>query len=233
MLIAAFDTSSASGSIALVRGRELVAEVNVGDVGTHADWLMGAFSALLDSVSLKAEDIDLFAVGAGPGSFTGLRIGVSTIKGLAWALGRKVVGVSTLEALAMNMRFSGMPVCPLLDARKGEVYTALYDPSGEDMDCIVDGTAVTPERLFEIIRSEAGGAPVAFLGDGLGVYEADVRENVDSAVIAPASLWGVRASNTAMIAAGHTEAAVEPGALSPVYLRKSQAEIKAAERAPG
>ncbi|MBI5587092.1 MAG: tRNA (adenosine(37)-N6)-threonylcarbamoyltransferase complex dimerization subunit type 1 TsaB [Deltaproteobacteria bacterium] len=225
MLVLAFDTSSPSGSVAIVRDGALVAELTVGNVGTHADWLMNAVTRLLGSAGIDIKEVDLFAVDNGPGSFTGLRIGVATVKGLAWALGKKVAGVSTLESLALNLRYSGLVVCPLLDARKGEVYSALYRFNGAATSAVMEDSVMAPEALFRA-ASEVG-SPVVFLGGGLNVYGEAVRKNVKGALVAPEALWHIRASNVALLALQNPSAASDPSELLPAYLRKSEAELKA------
>lgn len=223
----AFDTSSTSGSIALVRDGSLVAEWTVGDVGTHADWLMRSIDGILASRGLRVTDVDNFAVCTGPGSFTGLRIGVSTVKGLAWALGKDVITVSTLKALALNARYSLDPVCPMLDARKKEVYTALYSFSSGSVETLIPESALPPSELFDKIRDLGLNAPVLFIGSGLAVYGQLVREQVRQSVFAPEPLWHVRAANTALLASEPDARSCSPLTLAPVYLRKSEAEIKA------
>lgn len=227
MKIAAFDTSSPSGSIAILDDNRLVAELTVGSVGVHSEWLLRSYDFVLKESGLAPDGIDLFAVGVGPGSFTGLRIGLSTVKGLAWATGRRVVGISTLAALAMNLRTSNMAVCPLLDARKGEVYAAVYGFNAEAASVIIEEAALTPEELFKRIDEAKLATSVIFLGVGLGVYEEAVRTNLPGVKIAPDALWNVRASNVGLLALEAAGAAVEPHALTPVYLRKSEVEIKA------
>lgn len=224
MKILAFDTSSASGSVALVDGERLLCEWNSGCVGTHSNWLMPAIDGVLKAAGARLADIDLYAVDAGPGSFTGLRVGVSTVKGLAWATGRKVVGVSTLEALAFNLRYSRMPVCPVLDARKGEVYAAVYRCADGDTEAMMKESALSPAALFERLREVEG--PVVFLGNGLTVYAEEISRNVPGAVVAPATLWPMRASNIAMLALKRASQAAYPAGIGPLYLRKSEAEIK-------
>ncbi|MBI5886316.1 MAG: tRNA (adenosine(37)-N6)-threonylcarbamoyltransferase complex dimerization subunit type 1 TsaB [Deltaproteobacteria bacterium] len=226
--IAAFDTSSSSGSIAILDDGRLVAELNVPRPGLHAEWLLEAFGRMLKDIGAAVSDIDLYAVGAGPGSFTGLRIGISVVKGLAWACGKRVAGVSTLEALAMNLRGSDIAVCPILDARKGEVYAAVYGFNGEAMRVIIEEAAFKPAILFARIREAGLADGVIFLGEGLRAYQAQVMDNLPGAAIAPAELWHVRALNVAMLAMNAPEKMVEPGALVPVYLRKSEVEVKAA-----
>lgn len=239
------DTCSTSGSIALFEGQggegraggtggpdggRLVAELTVGHVGTHSEWLMDGVKVQLESAGWRVEDIDLLALAVGPGSFTGLRIGVSVLKGLAWAMDKPVFGVSTLQALSMNLRYSAQTVCPLLDARKGEVYTALYKDRGGAMAPVLKDCALRPEELIERVleqqKEHKEAPPTVFVGDGLRVYAGVFKEAIKGAVVAPAPLWLIRASNIAELALKGEGKRMEPGEISPVYLRKSEAEIK-------
>lgn len=226
MKILAFDTSSTSGSIALLDDRRLVEECTAGDVGTHADWLMRAADTLLKSSSCRINEIDLFAAGIGPGSFTGLRVGISTVKGLAWAHKKNVAGVSTLKSLALNLRYSNSLVCPVLDARKGELYTALYSLVGDKPETLLEESALTPENLFKFLYTEAKGRQVVFIGNGLKVYADAIKGNVKEAVFTPEPLWHVRASNIALLASDDYTQNMAPERLCPVYLRKSEVELK-------
>jgi tRNA threonylcarbamoyladenosine biosynthesis protein TsaB len=186
---------------------------------------MESLAGLLKSAKWSAEDIDLLALGLGPGSFTGLRIGVSIVKGLAWAMKRPVLGVSTLKALAMNVAYSDLTVCPLLDARKGEVYTALYRRQGGVMEALMKDCALRPEGLVKKVLGIKGG-PTVFLGGGLSVYSEEIIGNIKNAILAPESLWHVRASNIAELALRGAGVKMSPDEMGPVYLRKSEAELK-------
>ncbi len=252
MNILAFDTSSDSGSIALLRTDglgeggvnntpRLIAQWTVADVGLHARWLLKSIDSFLksDSVNTSITDIDYLAVTAGPGSFTGLRIGISTVKGLAWSLGVPVVTVSTMEAMAMNIddtadapRFG---ICPVLDARKKEVYTALFtltmnsDGCGEYKRELAD-IAIAPQELVEVINKKPE-VPTVFLGTGLNRYEDFLSQHTHSgAFIADAGLWPLRAASIARLALRSLNAGVKGTTaieLTPTYLRKSEAELKA------
>lgn len=169
--------------------------------------------------------VDLFAVTTGPGSFTGLRIGVSTVKGLSWPLRKKTVGVSTLAALAMNIPFSSRLVCPVLDARKGEVYSALYDTSGGFPKAVIEDSAMTLASLLEEVSKRTPLSSVVFLGKGLEVYSKEIQKAAPGAHIAT-GLSVVRASAVGLLGFERAIDAVDPSALTPVYLRKSEAEIK-------
>jgi len=228
------DTSAASGSIALVRDGRLVSERIVGDAGPHARWLLASVKSLLDDFGLTPGGIDLYAVAVGPGSFTGLRIGISTVKGLAWSSGRPVAPVSTLSALAMNAPFSGHAVCPVLDARKSEVYAALYASEDGRLTALMEPEAITPGALLKRMdRLIPEGAGVVFLGSGLKTYGAVLSEGRAGAVIAPEPLWHVRASNIALLASEKGAVTAHPGDLVPLYLRKSEAELGRLSRRGG
>ncbi|MBI2401053.1 MAG: tRNA (adenosine(37)-N6)-threonylcarbamoyltransferase complex dimerization subunit type 1 TsaB, partial [Deltaproteobacteria bacterium] len=214
-----------SGSIALLEDRTLVSEWSVGNAGRHAIWLLPAVKSHLENAGLDITQIDLFAVAVGPGSFTGLRIGISTVKGLAWPLGKKAIGVSTLAALAMNVPFFNRLVCPVLDARKGEVYAALYDTSGGFPIAVLEDAAMTPAALIAEISKRGIGGTVVFLGSGLDVYSKQIEQGVPGAVLAP-GLSLVRASVIGSLGFERSGEAVDPAVLTPAYLRRSEAEIK-------
>jgi tRNA threonylcarbamoyladenosine biosynthesis protein TsaB len=228
--ILAIDTSSVAGSIALVEDGLVAGELMVSDVGRHSKWLLGAVDEFLKDQGLEVSEIDLFAVGSGPGSFTGLRIGISTLKGLAWALGRPVIGVSTLEALAMNLSVEDGLVCPLLDARKKQVYSALFSVKAGRLERLFNDKAFSPEGLIDALRG--GGhigndAPtLTFLGHGLDPYAGFIESEIDGCSFAPQGLWDVSAASIGLIAHSRRSEATEPRALLPVYRRASEAEFK-------
>ncbi|MBW7956637.1 MAG: tRNA (adenosine(37)-N6)-threonylcarbamoyltransferase complex dimerization subunit type 1 TsaB [Deltaproteobacteria bacterium] len=226
MKILAIDTSSQSGSIALLEDRRLISEWTVGDAGTHSNWLLKSLEAHLKNAGQKLDEIDLFAIDVGPGSFTGLRIGISALKGLAWPLGKDIAGVSTLASLAMNLPYSARVVCPVLDARKGEVYTALYETMSGLPKAVMPDSAMRPEALLKEIEGRGLEGEIVFLGSGLSVYMELLVETLRDAYAAPPHLWHIRASNVGLLAFEHAGEAVSPAELVPVYLRKSEAELK-------
>lgn len=224
MKILAFDTSSASGSVALVDDNVLAAEWTSSRVAAHAVWLLPHIDGLLRGVNLGIRDIDIFAVANGPGSFTGLRIGISVAKGLAWSLRKRAVGVSTLDALAMNFAYAGMPVCAALDARRGEMYAAIYDFSEGSPRAIMAQSALTPEGLSAAIAGLDIKTPIIFAGSGINAYADYIKTNVKNAIFAPEPLWHIRASNVALAAyeITRTKEALDPAMLPLVYLRKGE-----------
>ena len=228
MKILAVDTSTRTGSVALLEDDTMVAELQVSSAETHAKRLMAVIDATLDLAGLGLEAVDAFAVTVGPGSFTGLRIGISAVKGLAFATGKPVTGVSTLEALAYQFPWSPGLVCPLLDARKDEVYTALYRCGGrETVEKVSSDCAVRPKEWLERIQEDC-----LFVGDGAVAYKDMIEKIVGrGARFAPFYLHAPRASvvgalGMEQIKRGETADVSE---LVPFYIRQSDAEIKLAQ----
>jgi len=233
MLTLAIDCTTQTLSLALLDGSEVRAETNLNPGRHHAETLLPAAERLLAEAVVEPGNVDLLACTVGPGSFTGLRIGVSTLKGMALALGKPVVGVSTLEALAQNAMPAGRLVCPMLDARRDQVYAGLYrtgpegcpEPAGKEALVGIDSLL---ERL--------GDGEVLFLGDGAVRHEERlVRVMGPRAILAQSGCHAVRAGAVGMIALrrfrekGGGDDAVT---LAPRYLRLSEAEMKIAGTAP-
>ena len=178
MRILAVDTSGRTGSVAILEDRTLLAEVSTTAEQTHAKRLMSAIVVTLEMAGLTVEKLDGFAVTTGPGSFTGLRIGISTVKGLGTATEKPIAGVSTLDALAYQFCSQAYPVCPIIDARKGQVYTALYE-CGTRMrpEKLVEDCAVEPQQWMKRIE-----LPCLFVGDGTAVYGDLIRKTLGQGV---------------------------------------------------
>ncbi|MEK7851123.1 MAG: tRNA (adenosine(37)-N6)-threonylcarbamoyltransferase complex dimerization subunit type 1 TsaB, partial [Deltaproteobacteria bacterium] len=182
--------------------------------------LMAAIDHLMGLSGLTLNDMDGIAVSVGPGSFTGLRIGLSAAKGLSYGSGKPLIGIPTLDALASNLPFSRYLVCPILDARKGEVYTAIYRKNEK----VTDDMAVKPASLIEMIKEDT-----VFLGDGVSAYRNLLKEQLgDLYHEAPLPLQLPKASNAAMLALKRlrNNDVDDPFALVPRYIRKSEAELK-------
>ena len=230
MNILAIDTSTSLASIAVAVGEQIVAESLVNTNRSLSARLVSEIERLLVTAGLAIADIDLFASSIGPGSFTGVRGGVATIQGLALAVGKPCTGFSSLAILAMNFSLTTTLVCPLLDARKSEVYAALYDcssplPSPRITDCVLP-----PAVLLEKI-SALTGDPVIFVGDGAVRYHDLIAEQLgDQAVFAPFPLHSPRAANGVLLAlhASRCGELLEPSQLLPIYLRASDAEMNLA-----
>jgi tRNA threonylcarbamoyladenosine biosynthesis protein TsaB len=221
------ETSTLSGAAALVEGDTVVAEYRLNVAITHSERLLPAIDHVLATAGLRPADVDAFAVAIGPGSFTGLRIGLATMKSLAFVAGKPLCGVPTLDALAWSLPFAAYPVCPVLDARKGEVYTALYRTDGGRLERLWEYRALAPEALAAALEREHGG-PVVFLGDGVATYAAVLRERLgEAARFAPPAQRLPSAVTVAELARAGLERGetADPATLVPLYLRPSEAEL--------
>jgi tRNA threonylcarbamoyladenosine biosynthesis protein TsaB len=223
--ILALDTTTNYRSVAILDETRLVAEVDSESSPSHSTRLLKSIDHLMRLASWDIEDIDGFAAAAGPGSFTGIRVGLSTIKALSFASGKPVAPVSTLAALAAKLRdIGGRLLCPLIDAKKGEVYGALYESSGEELKEIIPQGVYGPEALFSSLPS---GRVVHFLGTGVETYGEKIRSRFgDRARFPDRSLFiarevGVLGREILVGGLG-----VKGEALEPIYFRKSQAEEK-------
>ena len=228
MRILAFESTAKPASVALCEDDRLIAQSFQNCGQTHSVTLLPMAQALLTNSGYTLQDIDLFAVAHGPGSFTGVRIGVSTVKALAHAANKPCVAVDALEALAANVTAFDGVVCPILDARAQQVYGAIFR-RGERL------TEDTVEKLTLFLdRVEATGENALFLGDGAPGFEAAIRERLgDKAHFAQPQHNGLRAGSACALAARRLEAGETPLdyiTLLPLYLRAPQAERERAAR---
>lgn len=224
MKILAIETSTLLGGVAVMDEGTLIAEIRLNVKTTHSERLMIGIDSALRLANMKITDIDVYSISIGPGSFTGLRIGLSTVKGFAFATGKPVVAVPTLDAFAWNFPFSAYPVCPMLDARKKEVYTALYEWDGEGFKKVVPELSIRPEEFIRDIKG-----PVVFAGDGVRLYrEIILSIKGNEAIFVPPQSDIPSASSVAFL--GYKKAIrgefSDPLTLTPFYIRKSEAEIK-------
>jgi tRNA threonylcarbamoyladenosine biosynthesis protein TsaB len=224
MMVLGIETATSLGSIALVTESEVIAEYTLNIRRTHSERLMGMIARLLSDTDVALTDLDGIAVSIGPGSFTGLRIGLSTAKGLCFANTLPLTAVPTLEAMASRMCFARYPVCPLLDARKQEVYAAIYDVSdGAVREALAPGTISIEDLLKQIPR------PAIFSGDGSTIFRDPIREKLgDDAFFVPSDAAHPDAAAVARLglSAFRKGEHAEFFGLEPIYLRRSEAEIK-------
>jgi tRNA threonylcarbamoyladenosine biosynthesis protein TsaB len=227
MKVLSIETSTMLGGVAVLDSDVgLLAETKVSVKTGHSERLMSEVDQALRACGLGLGDLDAVAVAVGPGSFTGLRIGLSTAKGLAFRTGLNIVAVPTLEAFAMNFPFSAHPVCPMLDARKGEVYAGVFVSGSEGARRLVPETSVRADELAMRLK---GHEKVVFAGEGALIYrEAITRAFQGEALFAPPHL---NVPSPASVASLGLKKALdgefsEPAALSPFYIRKSEAELK-------
>jgi tRNA threonylcarbamoyladenosine biosynthesis protein TsaB len=226
MKLLAVDTTSYAGSVAILDGDELRGLIGIHAVPGHAERLLPTIDSLLRELALSLREIEAFAVAAGPGSFTGLRIGISTVEGLAYSLGRRVVGVPSLEATAYRFRYRSGLVASFLDARRGEVFAALYRADGHRLDTVFDPVCEKPERFL----SRLPPGPVLIAGSGTLTYK-ELLENYTCVQAADPAFFlaeDVGRIGRDIIRAGR---AARLGGLEAIYLRPSDAE-KAAGRRP-
>lgn len=226
MKILGFDTAAKTASVALTEDGKLVSEFYLDSGFTHSETVLPMAKAVLEAARLSPADIDLFAVNVGPGSFTGLRIGIAAVKALAMSLQKPCAGVSTLEALAENLVGTPDIVCAVMDARCNQVYTAFFESDGSAVRRMSPDRAIsTDELLTDIEKIEAEtGKKVRLVGDGAALCLRKFGEERVST--APASLLYGHAFGTCSAAFRLYEngKTVSAGELVPNYLRLAQAE---------
>ncbi len=231
MRILAIDSSGLVASVAIVSENELIGEYTVNFKKTHSQTLLPMLDAVVKMVELDLKDIDAIAVAMGPGSFTGLRIGSSTAKGLGLALNKPIIEVPTVDGLAYNIGATDYMICPLMDAKRNQVYTGLYEYVDGKFEVVKPECAVALADILDEINVK--GKKVIFLGDGVPVYEEQIAEYTKVPyVFAPIHLARQRAGAIGALACkyyeeGKTVAAREH---KPEYLRLSQAERELAEK---
>lgn len=231
MKILALDSSGLVASVALVYDGVMVAEYTTNFKKTHSQTLLPMIDEIVKMTGISLEEIDAIAVAAGPGSFTGLRIGSSTAKGLGLALKKPIIPVPTVEGIAYNFFGSSKMICPIMDARRNQVYTGLYTFSNDEMEIISGQKAVSIAEIVEEINGL--GREVVFLGDGVPVFKEFIQENCKVPLsFAPAHMAMQRAGAVAVRAEyyynmGRMETAAEH---KPDYLRLSQAERELKEK---
>jgi tRNA threonylcarbamoyladenosine biosynthesis protein TsaB len=224
MKILAIDTSTPVGSIALMQGEVLRAQYILNISATHNQRLLPGIDRILVDIGWTLDDLDALAVSLGPGSFTGLRIGMSIVKGLAWATGKPLAGVPTLDALAANIAPAPYPICSVLDARKGEIYAALYRKSDKQApERLTPYMVIKPEELVSSISEKT-----VLVGDGLLQYGDYLAGELGELFLqAPPHLNVVHASSVAWLAGqmlrlGKHE---DVSSCTPIYVRPSEAEL--------
>ena len=226
MLILAFESSAKPASAALVKDGQLLSQYMQCSALTHSRTLLPMAEDMLKNAELRLSDVDLIAVAHGPGSFTGIRIGVATVKGLAWAAEKPCVGVSTLEAMAWHGLAVGGYICPVMDARRSQVYNAIFKIENGRPVRMTEDRPIALEELAEEVT--ALGAPVFLIGDGAALCFEYFTAHGIPCVMAPDNLRWQDAWGVAMAAADKTPGNADE--LLPVYLRLSQAERERQER---
>ena len=223
MLILAVDTNTPAASIALLEDARLLAEANLDAGLTHSEKLLPAVDFLLRSMGIEIRDLEGMALAVGPGSFTGIRIGMSTVKALAHATGCRIAPVSTLEALACKLSSSSKRlICPLMDAKKGEVYGALYEQRKSNRKVLVPQNLYAPDELFS--RFPAGRV-ISFIGSGVSPFRENILDRFRTqARFSPRSPFTAREIGILGFEILKDNRGLEFRDVRPLYFRKSQAE---------
>ena len=227
MKILSLDSTAIVSTVAITENEKLLAEFSINNGNTHSETLLPMIEASLKVLKLTVDDIDLFACSAGPGSFTGVRIGVAAAKGFAWGNEIPIFGVSTLEAMALGLGIYDGYVCPVMDARRAQVYNALFYVNQGVL------TRITPDRAIALADLEAElkalDKSVFLVGDGSILTYNTLHDAVPALVLPPQHKQHQRAVGVAL-AALRQETPDAPEALAPNYLRLSQAERERNEK---
>lgn len=231
MKILGIDSSGLVASAAIADEKNIIAEFTVNNKQTHSQTLLQMIEKVVDMSGIELEQIDAIAIAAGPGSFTGLRIGSATAKGIGLALKKPVVSVPTLEGLAYRVSVFDGIICPIMDARRNQVYTGIYKMDKGNLVCLSEQKAVDIHEIIEEL--EKYDEKVIFLGDGVEVHRETIeKEFKKEYCFAPIHLSKQSAAAVAVLGdiyfnQGKAEDAAEH---KPIYLRKSQAEREREER---
>ena len=233
MLILAFETSAKAGSVALWQDGKLLGESYQNTGLTHSQTLLSMAEFLIKSCGYTPKQIEAVAVAAGPGSFTGVRIGVAAAKGFAWGAQLHCCGVSTLEAMAENLGIYDGIVVPVMDARRNQVYNAVFQAKAGKLTRLTEDRAVSLEELGRELQAQAG--PIYLVGDGSSLTYRTLAGQLPDLVLPPEHKMHQRAAGVALVAerkflAGES---CDGATLQPNYLRLSQAERERMEKEKG
>ncbi|MBS3819183.1 tRNA (adenosine(37)-N6)-threonylcarbamoyltransferase complex dimerization subunit type 1 TsaB, partial [bacterium] len=211
------------GSVALLNNTRQIAEVNIASSSTYSERLLPSIHFMLQVNVLGIKDVEGFAVAAGPGSFTGIRIGLSTIKSLSFASGKPVAPVSSLEALALKLKNErGNLVCPLIDAKKGQIYAALFDSRGKRLKEMISQGVYSPDYFFSLLPSRK---IISFIGNGVLVYkDRIIRYCRDRARFSSRSFFIAKEVGLLGYEILKKNKGLKGDQIQPFYFRKSQAE---------
>ncbi|KUO74822.1 MAG: hypothetical protein APF77_11210 [Clostridia bacterium BRH_c25] len=226
MKILAVDTSTSAATAAIMEDGRLISEYILNVSRAHSQKIMGIIDDLFRKSGIKPSEIDLYACSAGPGSFTGLRIGAAVIKGMAQTFEKPIAWVPTLDALAYNLYNCTGLVCPMLDAQRSMVYSSLYSWEKGRLVKLEDLRVILIEDIIKLIKEKA--APVTFLGDGVLLFEENLKNGLEEYCVAPADSLLPRASSCARIAMEmYEKGSVDTyNSFKLTYIRKSQAEVE-------
>lgn len=223
MIVLSVDSSSKVATVAILKDDVLLGEYILNDKREHSVILMPLIETLLKKCNLTIDDIDGYVVSKGPGSFTGLRIGMATVKGMSFGNNKPYISISSLDALAYNLiSFNGI-ICPIMDALRENVYTALYKNNNDSLEKIMDYTALDIDELVNLLKDK--NEEVIFVGDGLYKHKKYICDNFPKAHFAPVHLNIIRASSLGELGLNLLKKGIcDDSNSAPIYLKKPQAE---------
>lgn len=224
MKILSLDSATEAATCAVIEDDRLLGEITFNYKKQHSILMMPMIDKLLNNLKIDINSLDGFVVSKGPGSFTGLRIGVSTIKGLSQGTGKPFVSVSSLDALAYNLAYTDGTICPIIDALRNNVYTALYNFVDSKLQRVSDYMIISIDDLISTINEQ--NLKVCFIGDAIYKFKEKLTNNIKNINFAPAHLNLVRASSLGEIGLNLLNSGIKDDlyTFSPLYIRKSQAE---------
>ncbi|MFH1312618.1 MAG: tRNA (adenosine(37)-N6)-threonylcarbamoyltransferase complex dimerization subunit type 1 TsaB [Candidatus Eisenbacteria bacterium] len=232
MRVLGIETSATTGGFAVIDGERLMAELVADITGRHVEKGVAMIGEVLDSAGVKVEDLDAVAVSLGPGSFTGLRVGLAIAKGMCFGRGMSIVGVPTLDCIAESLGSREGLVVPVRDARRGEIYFSIFSAEKGTVTRTCDYLAMPPDRVISAINDLPAGRSVVLSGDALSRYGDDLRAGVGSEVVfAPETMWAAKPSVVALMGASLIERgeSADLDTIEPMYVRPSEAERQAAK----
>lgn len=224
MRVLSIDSATEAATCAIIEDERLLGEITFNYKKQHSIILMTIIDNLLKNINTDISTIDGFVVSKGPGSFTGLRIGMATVKGLSQGSNKPFISISTLDALAYNMAYTTGIICPILDALRGNVYTALYQFEENNMNRLTDYKIISLEELLALVKEQ--NKSVTFIGDGIKLFKEQIVKYLPEANFAPTHLNVARASalgelGLKKLLQGKNDDLYNS---APIYIRKSQAE---------
>lgn len=224
MKILSLDSATEAATCAVIEDNRLLGEITFNYKKQHSILMMPMIDKLLKNLKIDINSLDGFVVSKGPGSFTGLRIGVSTIKGLSQGTDKPFVSVSSLDALAYNLAYTGGTICPIIDALRNNVYTALYNFVDNKLQRVSDYMIISIDDLISTINEQ--NVKVCFIGDAIYKFKEKLANNIKNVNFAPAHLNVVKASSLGEIGLNLLNSGIKDDlyTFSPLYIRKSQAE---------
>ena len=230
MIILSLDCATECATVALLSEDKLLGEININNKKQHSTILMPMIDELLKSTQLSLNNVDGFVVSKGPGSFTGLRVGMSTIKALSQASKKPFISISTLDGLANNLYGTNGIICPIMDALRGNVYTGLYKFDNDKLVTLKEPYVISIDELLHDLKAK--NEKIYFIGDGTFKFSEKLKEEISNCSIAPCHLNVAKASSLGEIGLNLIKSGVTDDiyAASPIYLRLSQAEREYEEK---